>query len=126
MLDKLTIIRSVDCRFSNHEPNMVMQTANREAEPRINPESVHYPAIASIVAKHAGRGDLALPPYVVLNMQSRSHVAFAGDLGKRYEPFSRRTSKSYLHRRRLMPTASTVAEFAGAVRPSASRLDQDG
>jgi len=32
MLDKLTIIRSVDCRFSNHEPNMVMQTANRQAE----------------------------------------------------------------------------------------------
>jgi hypothetical protein len=87
MLDKLTIIRSVDCRFSNHEPNMVMQTANREAEPRINPESVHYPALASIVAKHAGGRSLALPPYVVLNMQSRSHVAFAGDLGKRYEPF---------------------------------------
>jgi hypothetical protein len=87
MLDKLTIIRSVDCRFSNHEPNMVMQTANREAEPRINPESDHYPALASIVAKHAGQGDPALPPYVVLNMQSRSHVAFAGDLGKRYEPF---------------------------------------
>ena len=87
MLDKLTIIRSVDCRFSNHEPNMVMQTANREAEPRINPEAVRYPALASIVAKHAGQSDLALPPYVVLNMQSRSHVAFAGDLGKRYEPF---------------------------------------
>src|SRR4051812_21267990 len=25
--DKLTILRSVDCRFSSHEPNMVMQTA---------------------------------------------------------------------------------------------------
>jgi hypothetical protein len=87
MMDKLTIIRSVDCRFSNHEPNMVMQTANLEAEPRINPEAVHYPAIASIVAKHAGQSDPALPPYVVLNMQSRSHVAFAGDVGKRYEPF---------------------------------------
>ena len=24
MLDKFTLIRSVDCRFSNHEPNMVM------------------------------------------------------------------------------------------------------
>lgn len=87
MLDKLTIIRSVDCRFSNHEPNMVMQTANREAEPRINSEAAHYPALASIVAKHRAPGDPALPPYVVLNMQSRSHVAFAGDLGKRYEPF---------------------------------------
>jgi len=87
MMDKLTIIRSVDCRKSNHEPNMVMQTANREAEPRINPEAKHYPALASIVARHQGTRALALPPYVVLNMQSRSHVAFAGDLGKRYEPF---------------------------------------
>src|SRR5688500_3240066 len=86
MLDKLTIIRSVDCRFSNHEPNMVMQTANRQAEPRINPESVHYPALASIVAKNSGQGDAALPPYVVLNMQSRSHGSFAVGLGKRYEP----------------------------------------
>jgi hypothetical protein len=87
LLDKLTIIRSVDCRFSNHEPNMVIQTANREAEPRINPEATRYPALASIVAKHGPRGDTGLPSYVVLNMQSRSHVAFAGDLGKRYEPF---------------------------------------
>jgi uncharacterized protein DUF1501 len=87
MLDKMTIIRSVDCRFSNHEPNMVMQTANREAEPRTNPEATHYPALASIIAKHRGQNDPALPPYVVLNMQSKSHVAFAGDLGKRYDPF---------------------------------------
>lgn len=87
MLDKLTIIRSVDCRFSNHEPNMVMQTANRQAEPRTNPEATRYPALASIVAKHSGQNEPSLPPYVVLNMQSRSHVAFAGDLGKRYEPF---------------------------------------
>ncbi len=87
MMDRLTIIRSVDCRKSNHEPNMVMQTANREAEPRINPEASHYPAIASIVARGSQRRDSALPPYVVLNMKSRSHVAFAGDLGRRYDPF---------------------------------------
>src|SRR5439155_12177229 len=66
---------------------MVMQTANREAEPRTNPEATHYPALASIIAKQRGQNDPALPPYVVLNMQSRSHVAFAGDLGKRFEPF---------------------------------------
>ena len=38
MLDRFTIIRSVDCRHSNHEPNKVFQTANLDAEPRINPE----------------------------------------------------------------------------------------
>ena len=31
MMDKFTLIRSVDCRGSNHEPNKVMQTGNREA-----------------------------------------------------------------------------------------------
>ena len=86
MMDKLTVIRSVDCRFSNHEPNMVMQTANLANEPRTNPEAKHYPAIASLVAKFRGPNDKAMPPYVVLNMKSKSHVAFAGDAGKQYEP----------------------------------------
>src|SRR5262245_58296577 len=33
MLDKFTLIRSVDARHSNHEPNRVFQTANLDAEP---------------------------------------------------------------------------------------------
>jgi uncharacterized protein (DUF1501 family) len=87
MMDKLTVIRSVDARFSNHEPNQVFQTANRAAEPRINQEAQHYPAIASIVAKHRMGASRAMPPSVVLNMQSRSHVAWAGYLGQQYDPF---------------------------------------
>src|SRR4051812_40178112 len=51
MLDQFTLIRSVDCRESNHEPNMVMQTGNRAAEPRTNKVGNLYPAIGSIVAK---------------------------------------------------------------------------
>ena len=67
MLDKLTIIRSVDCRFSNHEPNMVMQTANRAAEPRTNPKARLYPAIGSIVAKFRGANHPGMPASVVLS-----------------------------------------------------------
>src|SRR5438105_9112817 len=37
MLDKLTLIRSVNAERSNHEPNKVFQTGNRDAEPRTNP-----------------------------------------------------------------------------------------
>src|SRR5262249_9562255 len=44
-LDRFTIIRSVDCRHSNHEPNTAMQTANLLAEPRTNPHARSYPAI---------------------------------------------------------------------------------
>jgi len=87
MMDKLTIIRSVDARFSNHEPNQVFQTGNLDAEPRINNEAPHFPAIASIVAQHRGGQNTAMPQSVVLNMQSRSHVAWGGYLGKQHDPF---------------------------------------
>jgi hypothetical protein len=86
-LDRLTLIRSVDCRHSNHEPNMVMQTANLAAEPRENREAHNYPALASIIAKQRREQSRDLPPYVVLNMKSRSHLAWGGYLGKSYDPF---------------------------------------
>ncbi len=87
MMDRMTVIRSVDCRFSNHEPNMVMQTANLAAEPRINREAEKFPALASIVAKQRAGQSRELPPYVVLNMKSKSHVAWGGYLGHSYDPF---------------------------------------
>ncbi|MCE9563137.1 MAG: DUF1501 domain-containing protein [Planctomycetes bacterium] len=86
MLDRFTVIRSVNCRHSNHEPNTVMQTANLLAEPRENPEARSYPAIGSLVAKLHGPNHPATPPYVAF-MRSRSHLAFGGYLGKSYDPF---------------------------------------
>jgi hypothetical protein len=86
MLDRFTLIRSVDARFSNHEPNTVFQTANRRAAPRENPEGRSYPAIGSIVAKHHGSNRPGMPPYVAF-YKSTSHLAFAGHLGKEYDPF---------------------------------------
>jgi len=86
MLDKFTIIRSVDARRSNHEPNKVFQTGNLMAEGRTNPEAEKYPALASLIAKHYGANHPAMPPYVAF-MKSPTHLAFAGYLGKRYDPF---------------------------------------
>ncbi len=86
MLDKFTLIRSVDARFSNHEPNKVFQTGNKLAEARTNPEAERYPAIASVVAKHHGANHPAMPAYVAF-MTSRSHIAFSGYLGSQYDPF---------------------------------------
>jgi hypothetical protein len=77
MLDRFTIIRSVDARYSNHEPNKVFQTANREAEPRLNPSGEMYPAIRSLVAKHHGANRTGLPPYVAFQT-SRTHIAYGG------------------------------------------------
>ena len=87
MMNKLTLIRSVDARESNHEPNQVFQTGNRDAEPRLNPNGHLYPAIASVVAQRHGANHPGMPPYVVLNMKDRSHVAWGGYLGKTFDPF---------------------------------------
>jgi hypothetical protein len=86
MLDRFTLIRSVDARHSNHEPNMVFQTGNAEAAPRLNPRGRLYPAIGSVVAKHHGPNRAGMPPYAAF-MKSRSHLAFGGYLGRQYDPF---------------------------------------
>ena len=86
MLDKFTLIRSVDCRKSNHEPNQVMQTGSREAAPRVNSNGGRFPAIASVVGKHHGANHPAMPPYVAFK-RSNSHIAWGGWLGREYDPF---------------------------------------
>lgn len=86
MMDRFTLIRSVDCKKSNHQPNQVMQTGNREAAPRVNPKGDRFPAIGSIVGKHHGANHPAMPPYVVFQKHA-SHVAWGGWLGKAFDPF---------------------------------------
>jgi len=86
MLDKFTVIRSIDCRFSNHEPNKVMQTANLAAEPRENREAESFPCFGSVVAKHHGANKPGMPPYVAFQTSS-SHIGYAGYLGRTYDPF---------------------------------------
>jgi Protein of unknown function (DUF1501) len=86
MLDKFTILRSVDARKSSHQPNMVFQTGNLEATPRTNPKGPMYPAIGSIVSKHHGANSPGMPPYVAFQTD-KSHVGYGGWLGKEYDPF---------------------------------------
>src|SRR4051794_34868096 len=107
MLDKFTIIRSVDARHSNHEPNKVFQTGNSMAEGRTNPEAEKYPALASVIAKHHGANHPAMPPYVAF-MKSQTHLAFAGYLGKRYDPFIANQAVS-------LPVYTNVGQDTGGV-----------
>lgn len=86
MLDRFSILRSVDCRHSNHEPNTVMQTANNRAEARTNPETPHYPGIASLVSRLHGPNHPAMPGCAAF-MKSRSHLAFGGYAGREHDPF---------------------------------------
>jgi hypothetical protein len=109
MLDRFTVIRSVDARGSNHEPNTVFQTGNPAAEARTNPEARKYPAIASICAKHRGANHPAMPPYVAF-YRSTSHLAFGGYLGQQYDPFPG-------HQAASLPIYSLVGEDTGKVSP---------
>jgi hypothetical protein len=86
IMDQITTIRSVDCRKSNHEPNMVMQTGNRDSAPRISPKGYNWPSIGSVVARFHGANNPAMPAYAAFQ-RSSSHVAYAGYLGKQYDPF---------------------------------------
>ncbi|MEX0724760.1 MAG: DUF1501 domain-containing protein [Planctomycetaceae bacterium] len=83
MLDKFTLIRSVDAQFSNHRPNNVFQTGNLDA----NSAEKQYPAIGSVIAKLRGSNHPSMPPYVATSPTPRKDIAPAGSLGKRYDPF---------------------------------------
>jgi hypothetical protein len=86
LLDRFTLIRSVDARHSNHEPTQVFQTGNLEADPRTNPAGAMYPAIGSVIARFRGANHPAMPAYVTFHV-SRTHIAQGGYLGRQYDPF---------------------------------------
>lgn len=86
MMDRFTIIRSVDCKYSSHQPNQVMQTGHRKAAPRTVKEGDMYPGIASIIARHREGQSTELPPYVAFHRHP-THVAHGGYLGQQYDPF---------------------------------------
>jgi hypothetical protein len=85
-MDRFTLIRSVDARFSNHEPNQVFQTGNRDAAPRANARGHLYPAIGSVISKFRGPNHPAMPAYAAF-LRNRSHLAWGGHLGRRHDPF---------------------------------------
>ena len=68
--------------LSRADFDTVFQTGNLDA---VNAEK-QYPAIWSVVAKMCGSNHPSMPPYAAF-MKSRSHLAFAGYLGKQYDPF---------------------------------------
>jgi len=86
VMDKLTIIRSVDCSASNHTP-ITMQAghplARRTDDGR---DGGGYPSMGSVAAKYAGPIDPALPPFVALADSLKADVWGSGDMGSTFEP----------------------------------------
>ncbi len=86
LMDKLTVIRSVDCSASNHTP-ITMQAGNPLAQ-RTNDgrEGGGYPSMGSIAARFRGANVRPMPAFVGLADRWRSDVWGAGHMGSVYEP----------------------------------------
>lgn len=84
--DKLSIIRSVDCRASDHTP-ITMQTGNPLAR-RTNDgrDGDGYPAMGSVASRFRGANDTHMPPFVGLANSWSSDVWEAGKMGNQYAP----------------------------------------
>lgn len=86
IMDRLTLIRSVDCRASNHTP-ITMQAGNPHARRTDDgKDGGGYPSMGSVVARFHGPNDPSLPPFVGLAESWKADVWGAGNLGNAYEP----------------------------------------
>lgn len=86
IMDKLTLIRSVDCRASNHTP-ITMQAGNPLARRTDdNKDGGGYPSMGSIAAKFRGPNDPSLPAFVGLADSWKADVWGAGHMGSAFEP----------------------------------------
>lgn len=86
IMDRLSLIRSVDCRASDHTP-ITMQAGNPLAR-RTNDgrDGGGYPSMGSVAAKFRGPNDPALPAFVGLTDSWKADVWGAGHLGSAYDP----------------------------------------
>jgi uncharacterized protein (DUF1501 family) len=86
LMDKLTIIRSVDCSASDHTP-ITLQAGNPLAR-RTNDgkDGAGYPSMGSVAAKFRGPNAPGLPAYIALAPSLKSDIWGAGHMGSAYEP----------------------------------------
>jgi len=86
VMDKLTVIRSVDCSASNHTP-ITMQSGNPLARRTDDGrDGDGYPSMGAIAAKFRGPNAPSLPAFVGLADKWKSDVWGAGHMGGAYEP----------------------------------------
>ncbi|MFM9966492.1 MAG: DUF1501 domain-containing protein [Planctomycetaceae bacterium] len=86
IMDKLTIIRSVDCKASNHTP-ITMQAGNPLAR-RLDKvkDGDGYPSMGSVVAKFRGSNDPRMPAFVGLAPSWKADVWESGHMGSQFAP----------------------------------------
>lgn len=118
MMNRFTLVRSVDARHSNHEPDHIFQTGDLNAAPRINPRGRDCPAIGSLISRFHGPNHPAMPASVAF-YRSTSHLAWAGRLGKAHDPFNANTAAR-------LPVYDVIGKDTGTVsEPTFGRLPVD-
>jgi hypothetical protein len=104
IMDRLTVIRSMDCTTSDHTP-ITMQAGNPLAR-RTNDgrDGGGYPSMGSIAARFRGSNDPHLPAFVGLADSWVADVWGAGHMGSAYAP----VQATELAGRFTLPTGVTV------------------
>ncbi|MBI5800245.1 MAG: DUF1501 domain-containing protein [Verrucomicrobia bacterium] len=88
LMDKLTILRSVDCQASNHTP-ITMQAGNSLARRTDDgKDGGGYPSMGAVTAKLRGPNAPGMPGFVGLADSWKADVWGAGDLGNAFEPIN--------------------------------------
>ncbi|MDZ4685357.1 MAG: DUF1501 domain-containing protein [Planctomycetaceae bacterium] len=84
--DKLSFVRSVDCKASNHTP-ITMQAGNPLARRTDDGrDGAGYPSMGALAAKFRGANHPDLPAFVGLAPSWKADVYEAGHLGANYAP----------------------------------------
>jgi hypothetical protein len=86
IMDKLTILRAVDCSASNHTP-ITMQAGNPLARRTDDgKDGGGYPSMGSVAAKFRGSNAPPMPAFVGLANSWNADVWGAGHMGSAFEP----------------------------------------
>lgn len=86
LMDKLTVLRGVDCKTSNHTP-ITMQAGNALARRTDDGrDGQGYPSMGSVVAKFRGPNDPGLPGFIALADSLKADVWGQGNLGSEFAP----------------------------------------
>ena len=86
MMHKMTVLRGVDCKASNHTP-ITMQAGNALARRTDNGrDGDGYPSMGSIAAKFRGPNAPGMPPFVALADSMKADIWGQGFLGAEYAP----------------------------------------
>jgi hypothetical protein len=86
IMDRLTILRAVDCSASNHTP-ITMQAGNALARrTEDGRDGGGFPSMGSVAARFRGANVPGMPAFVGLAPSWRADVWGAGHMGSAYEP----------------------------------------